>query len=163
MASHGGAEHNTAQHVMAWHWVPWRVRVSSSRGLGRSGVAAPCPAPWAPREAPHKKGMMESTRWLCFQDRLLLEAETGLLLNSSLKQRRRPKMGGELGGGPLWDPKRYEKCGPARWGTPPHICPAGRETRPNMGTCPCNGHLPPIFVPLAGKPTCTFGRGVQEG
>ena len=33
--------------VMAWHRVPWRVSGSSSRGLGQSGVAAPCSAPWA--------------------------------------------------------------------------------------------------------------------
>ena len=79
---------------MAWHRVPWRVSGSSSRGLGRSGVAAPCPAPWAPRKAPHEAGLMESTRWLCFQHRLL-KAETGLPLDTSSK-RRRPKVGGGL-------------------------------------------------------------------
>ena len=95
MASHSGAEHNTAQHVMAWRGVPWRVSGSSSRGLGRSGVAAPRPALWAPWKAPHEAGLMESTRWLCFQHRLL-NAETGLPLDTSSK-RRRPK----VGGGPL--------------------------------------------------------------
>eukprot|EP00959_Pyramimonas_sp_CCMP1952_P369560 7740737-Pyramimonas_sp.AAC.1 len=82
MASHSGAKHNTAQHVLAWRQVPWRVSGSSSIGLGRSGVVAPCLAPWAPRKAPHKAGLMESTRWLCFQHRLL-KAETGLPLDTS--------------------------------------------------------------------------------
>ena len=92
MASHSGTEHSTALHVMAWHRVPWRVSGSSSRGLGRSGVAAPCPAPWAPRKPPHEAGLMESTHWLCFQHRLL-KAETGLPPDTSSK-RRRPKEGG---------------------------------------------------------------------
>ena len=96
MASHNGTKHNTALHVMAWHRVPWRVSGSSSRGLGRSGVAAPCPAPWAPRKPPHEAGLMESTRWLCFQHRLL-KAETGLPPDTSSK-RRRPKVGGALCG-----------------------------------------------------------------
>ena len=94
MSSHNGTNHNTALHVMAWHRVPWRVSRSFSRGLGRSGVAAPCPAPWAPRKAPHEAGLMESTRWLCFQHRLL-KAETGLPADTSSK-RRRPKVGGGL-------------------------------------------------------------------
>eukprot|EP00959_Pyramimonas_sp_CCMP1952_P319179 6678494-Pyramimonas_sp.AAC.1 len=82
MAWHNGAEHNTAQHVMAWRQVPWRVSGSLSRGLGRSGVVAPCLPPWAPRRAPHKADLMESSRWLCFQHRFL-KAETGIPLDTS--------------------------------------------------------------------------------
>ena len=94
MASHNGTKHNTALHVMAWHQAPWRVSGSFSRGLGQSGVAAPCPAPWAPRKAPHEAGLMESTRWLGFQHGLL-KAETGLPPDTSSK-RRRPKVWGGL-------------------------------------------------------------------
>eukprot|EP00959_Pyramimonas_sp_CCMP1952_P107763 2253338-Pyramimonas_sp.AAC.1 len=77
-AKHGIVQrrkHNTAQHVMSWRQVSWRVNGSSSKSLGWSGVAVLCLAPWAPRRAPHKAGLMESSRWLCLQHRLL-KAET---------------------------------------------------------------------------------------
>ena len=91
-AKHGIAQRHRTQHRTAWHRVHWRVGGSSSKGLGRSGVAAPCPAPWAPRKAPRKAGLMERSRWLCFQHRHL-QAGKGLLLDTSSKGRR-PKVGG---------------------------------------------------------------------
>ena len=89
MAWHCVVKHCITQHCNAKHGI-------APRGLGRSEVSAPCSAPWAPRKAPHEAGLMESTRWLCFQHRLL-KAETGLPPDTSSK-RRRPKVGGAFCG-----------------------------------------------------------------
>ena len=48
--------------------------------------------PGLPEKAPRKVGLMERSRWLCVQHRLL-QAEKGLLVDTSSKGRR-PKMGG---------------------------------------------------------------------
>ena len=75
---------SVAYHSMAWHCVVKHCITqhcnakhgTAPRGLGQSEVSAPCSAPWAPRKAPHEAGLMESTRWLCFQHRIL-KAGTG--------------------------------------------------------------------------------------
>ena len=54
------AQHRTACHGMAPGFC-WRVNGSSSRELGRSGVAAPWSAPWAPRKAPHKAALLATS------------------------------------------------------------------------------------------------------
>ena len=52
--------------------------------------------PGLPEKAPRKAGLMERSRWLCFQHRHL-QAGKGLLLDTSSKGRR-PKVGGAFSG-----------------------------------------------------------------
>ena len=64
-AKHGIAQRRRTQHRTACHGMApgfcWRVSGSSSRELGRSGVAAPWSAPWAPRKAPHKAALLATS------------------------------------------------------------------------------------------------------
>ena len=64
-AKHGIAQRRRTQHRTACHGMApgfcWRVSGSSSRELGRSGVAAPWSAPWAPRKAPRKAALLATS------------------------------------------------------------------------------------------------------